>query len=119
MNAVVDGHHQSAGNHQGTLMVRDVNDVGTLLPQCQRKGKVIPPRPGLIGLRKLHEVFRKRTKFLKIPIGSGQEVFVLEVDLREIANEVPDIRSDPEFIDSSDIDCDAHDTAAAIIMKTC
>ena len=41
-------------------------------------------------------------------MGTDQKVLVLNIDFREIANEIPDVGSHTEFVDLADIDRDSH-----------
>lgn len=56
---------------------------------------------------------------MKVLVRTRKEILVAVVELREIPNEIPDVGSDPELIDSSDIDCDTHGITGVIIIKTC
>ena len=100
-------------------MMGNMHDVGASLPESERKREVIAPGSGAIGLRELCKVRAQWPELKEVPIGAHEKVLVLIVHLRQVTHEVPDVGSDPELVDSSDIDCDAHGATGVIIMKRC
>ena len=88
--------------------MRDVHDIDMFSAQCERNRDMIRPHAVVIGLIDLSEVVGKRPEFVEIAIRSDQQIFVLEIDRRQISNEIPDVRSNSEFIDFANVDRDAH-----------
>ena len=119
MDAVVDGHDQLAWHEKRAVVVWNVNHVRLPLAERERKNEMVTQRTGSLSLIDLFEVRRQWPKFVKIPMRSHEQVFVLLVDQGEVSHEIPDICPDAELIDLPNVDCDAHGSDAAIIMKTC
>ncbi len=116
MDAVMNRDDQSGRNRDRGLMMRDVENVHIVFSQRHWQDKVIPPHGVFFRLHQLLEVWRQRSQFLKVSIGADQSIFVRGVHCPEIADEIPDVGTDAELVDLSNIDCDAHGSVRTAIL---
>ena len=89
-------------------MMRHVHDIHILALQGEWNGDVMPPVALVFRLIHLLEIVGKRAKLVKVSMRSDQQVFVLTIDRREIAHEIPDVRPYAELVNFSNVDCDTH-----------
>jgi hypothetical protein len=108
VNAVVNGHHQPGSWKERGLVMRDVENVDPVPPQQGWNGPVIDPETISLGLVQLPEIPRQRSKFVKMTLCADQKIFILSVERGDVADEVPDVGSNPEFIDLPDVDRNSH-----------
>jgi tetratricopeptide (TPR) repeat protein len=109
MNAVVDGDHLFSRRQEKSFVMRNVNHVGMTVPDEERQREVFPPARGRDVAAKVREVRTQLPELLKVACGSDQQIFVPLVHLGQIADEVPDVRSHTELINSADVDCNTHE----------
>src|SRR5439155_6564495 len=69
---------------------------------------VIAPPRAFFRLIKLLVVGRQRAQFVKVTIGSDEEVFVALVDRGKVPHKIPDVRPNPELVDFADVNRDTH-----------
>ena len=85
-----------------------MQDVYVLPAKREGNCDVISPERFLFGLVELLKVCRQRPQFMDVSVGADQQILIPPVDRREIANEIPNIRAHPKFIDLANVDRDAH-----------
>src|SRR5215510_15015568 len=89
-------------------MMRHMNDIHILPTKSEGNCHVMPPQGFFLGLIELFEIRRKRAQLVKVPMRANKPIFVLMVDRREIAYEIPDVGSNTELVNLADVNGDAH-----------
>src|SRR5262245_12603694 len=112
MHAIVHRHDQLRWIEERRVMMRHMHDVYILSSQREGNRDVMPPQRLFLRLIELPEIYRKRTKLVKVSMRADKEILVLRIDRRKIAHEIPDVGPDTEFIDFPDIDRDTHKRCA-------
>jgi len=54
------------------------------------------------------ELVSQGTKLGKMPVGTKQEIVIFSVDIGQVADQVPDMVSDPKLVNSPNVDRDTH-----------
>ena len=98
-----------------SFMMGHVEHVNLVPLQCNRNSAMVDPRAVAL-LVELREVAGERSEFVEIAAGSYKEIFVLVIDRPEMPHEIPDVRTNAEFIDLTNINCDPHDWIAGISL---
>ena len=114
MNAVVNRHNQLAAGEKRRFMMRNMENVDVTTPEQRRNRPVIRPKTVSFGLIELLEVRRQRTKLMQMTARAEQEVFIARIKRSDIADEIPDVSPDPEFIDLPNIDRDSHSRSTQV-----
>ena len=88
--------------------MRNVENLDPITPQKRWNRPMPGPETISLGLVELLEIGRQRSEFVKMTLRADQKIFVAGVERSNIANEVPDISSNPEFIDLPNVDRNSH-----------
>src|SRR2546425_9073253 len=108
MHAIMHRHDQLRLTEEWRIMMRHMQNIDILASKRERNGHMMCPQRFFGGLIELLEIRRQRTKLVKVSVGADQQILILYIDLRQVPYEIPNIRSNTEFVDLADIDCNTH-----------
>ena len=89
--------------------MRDMHYIHFLPAQREGHGDVMPPAAFFFRLIELFEICGQRSELVEVAVGADQQVLILRIDYRQIPHKIPDIGSNAELVNFSDIDRDAHE----------
>ena len=112
VDAIMNRYHKSTGDEQGGTVVRYVEQVDFAGAQPKRNLHVQVPESVFFGKVYGFEIRAERSELKEMTTGSEKEIMVVGVYGRKTADEVPDMRSNAELVNLSDVDGDPHDFLA-------
>ena len=108
VDAVVDGHHGGRGAEQGPDVVRGVEEVSPEPAQLPGDRDVLPQAVARGVVHHGHEVLGQVAQGGLVGRVAEEEVRRLPIEVREMAHQVPDVRTDSEVPPLPRVDRDLH-----------
>ena len=119
MNAVVDGYDQLAAGEKRRFMMWNMENIDAIATEQARNSPVIGPETLPFRLVQLLKIGWPWPKFMQMTARAEQKIFVARVERSNVADEVPDIRPNSEFIDLPNINRDSHSHSTPSIIGLC
>ena len=114
MNAVVNCYNQLAAWKQGRFMMRNMENIDVIPAEQCWDSPIIDPESLSLRLIQLLEIRRQWSELMQMAARAEQEIFISRVERGDIADEVPDISANAEFIDLPNIDRDSHSRSTQV-----
>ena len=113
VDAVVDRHHRRHRAQQRPDVVGRVEEVRPEAAQLERDREVLAQAVAGRGVHDRDEVLREVAQRRLVGRVAEEEVRGLVVELREVADEVADVRPDPVVVPLAHVDRDLHGSSGA------